>query len=159
MRDGHRTARRASGMNIQIAVLCDAATDYQGKLNLLGAFDTIFTRKLPAIHPSCAIVLRVVFSRVETGKHRVRIAFVDEDGKNILQPLELPFEVAMPPQAISVSRNFIVNLQQTRFERAGSYSVDVAFDGRHEVSIPLNVLVVGPPSPADAPPEPPLPPI
>ena len=28
-------------MNIQVAVLCDAATDDNGKLNLLGAFDTI----------------------------------------------------------------------------------------------------------------------
>ena len=29
-------------MNIQVAVLCDAATDENGKLNLLGAFDTIY---------------------------------------------------------------------------------------------------------------------
>jgi hypothetical protein len=29
-------------MNIQVAVLCDAATEDNGKLNLLGAFDTIF---------------------------------------------------------------------------------------------------------------------
>ena len=32
-------------MNIQVAVLCDAATDENGKLNLLGAFDTIYTQK------------------------------------------------------------------------------------------------------------------
>ena len=34
--------RFLSAMNIQVAVLCDAATDDHGKLNLLGAFDTIF---------------------------------------------------------------------------------------------------------------------
>jgi hypothetical protein len=38
-------------MNIQVAVLCDAATDDNGKLNLLGAFDTIYTQQLPATHP------------------------------------------------------------------------------------------------------------
>ncbi len=134
-------------MNTQIAVLCDAATDYQGKLNLLGTFDTIFTRKLPAVHPSCAIVLRIVFTRVETGKHRIRIDFVDEDGKAVIQPLDMPFEIRMPDGAISLSRNFIVNLQQVKFEKAGSYSVDVAIDGRHEVSIPLAVRVVAPPHP------------
>jgi hypothetical protein len=42
-------------MNIQVAVLCDAATDDNGKLNLLGAFDTIYARELPAIHPQCAV--------------------------------------------------------------------------------------------------------
>ena len=145
-------------MNTQIAVLCDAATDYQGKLNLLGTFDTIFTRKLPAVHPSCAIVLRTIFTRVETGKHRIRIDFVDEDGKAVIQPLDLPFEIRMPDGAISLSRNFIVNLQQIKFEKAGSYSVDAAIDGRHEVSIPLAVRVVAPPhaAPADGE-EPPAP--
>ncbi|MDB6032554.1 MAG: hypothetical protein JWM16_2892, partial [Verrucomicrobiales bacterium] len=38
-------------MEIQVAVLCDAATDYQGKLNILGTFDTIFTAQMPAVHP------------------------------------------------------------------------------------------------------------
>jgi hypothetical protein len=36
-------------MNIQVAVLCDAATDDNGKLNLLGAFDTIYAPQLPAM--------------------------------------------------------------------------------------------------------------
>ena len=40
-----------SHMNIQTAVLCDAATDDNGKLNLLGAFDTIYAPEMPAIHP------------------------------------------------------------------------------------------------------------
>ena len=132
-------------MNIQIACLCDAATDYQGKLNLLGTFDTIFTRKLPAVHPSCAIVLRIIFTRVEADKHRIRIDFVDEDGKAVIQPLDMPFEIRMPPGAITLSRNFIVNLQQIKFDRAGSYSVDVAIDGRHEISVPLAVRVVASP--------------
>ena len=35
-------------MNIQVAVLCDAATNEHEKLNLLGAFDTIYARQFPA---------------------------------------------------------------------------------------------------------------
>ena len=67
-------------MDIQIAVLCDAATDNNGKLNLLGTFDTIYTTQLPAQHPHCAIALRTTFSKVEEGKHVVKMSFVDEDG-------------------------------------------------------------------------------
>jgi hypothetical protein len=129
-------------MNIQIACLCDAATDYQGKLNLLGTFDTIFTRTLPAVHPSCAIVLRAVFSRDETGTHRIRLNFVNDDGQPVIQALDLPFEIRLPQGANTLSRNFIVNLQQIKFDRAGSHSVDVAIDGRHEVSIPLSIRQV-----------------
>ena len=36
-------------MDIQIAILCDAATDTHGKLNILGTFDTIYTSQLPAV--------------------------------------------------------------------------------------------------------------
>ena len=141
-------------MNIQIACLCDAATDYQGKLNLLGTFDTIFVRAPPAVHPSCAIVLRVVFTHDETGAHRIRINFVDEDGKAVIQALDLPFDIRIPQGAPSLSRNFILNLQQLKFSRAGAHSVDIAIDGRHEVSIPLAIRQVAetPDGPPPAPP-------
>ena len=51
-------------MDIQVAVLCDAATDYKGKMNLLGTFNSVHTRELPANYPQCSIVLRVVFKLV-----------------------------------------------------------------------------------------------
>src|ERR1017187_7676771 len=70
-------------MNIQVAVLCDAATDDNGKLNLLGAFDTIYTQQLPAIHPQCSIALRVTFSSGDEGKHNLQLNFVDADGRSI----------------------------------------------------------------------------
>ena len=80
-------------MDIQVAVLCDAATDYKGKLNLLGTFNSVHTRELPANYPQCSIVLRVVFKVVEEGSHKLRINFVDEDGKFVMPSIELPFEV------------------------------------------------------------------
>jgi hypothetical protein len=57
-----------SPMNIQVAVLCDAATDDNGKLNLLGSFDTIYAPQLPAVHPQCAVALRVTFMSGDEGR-------------------------------------------------------------------------------------------
>src|SRR5512141_2240732 len=71
-------------MNIQVAVLCDAATDEHGKLNLLGAFDTIYTQQLPAVHPQCSIALRVTFAHQDEGNHQLRLNFVDADGRSIM---------------------------------------------------------------------------
>ena len=34
-------------MNIEAFLLCDAATDQQGKLNILGAFDNLYAKKIP----------------------------------------------------------------------------------------------------------------
>lgn len=126
-------------MTIQIAVLCDAATDYNGKLNLLGTFDTILTSQLPAIHPQCSIALRICFTRIEEGSHKMKMNFVDEDGKLVMPSIDMPLDVAIPPDAAYVVRNFVINIQQLKFEKPGQYSVDLAFNGRHEMSIPLTV--------------------
>src|SRR5262245_39490626 len=129
-------------MDIQVAVLCDAATDNNGKLNILGTFDTIFTAQLPAIHPQCSIALRMMFNKVEEGQHKIRLNFVDEDGKSLMQkPIEQQVDVQVPEETIFLSRNFIVNIQNLRFEKEGLYSIDIAVDGRQEGSIPLLVRV------------------
>jgi len=135
-------------MNVQIAVLCDAATDYGGKLNLLGTFDTIVTQQLPAVHPQCSVALRVVFSRVEEGQHKVRMNFVDEDGRFVMPSIDIPIDVALPSDANFLTRNFIINIQQLKFEKPGQYAIDIAVDGRQESSIPLQVKQVRPPAKA-----------
>ncbi len=128
-------------MDIQIAVLCDAATDNNGKLNILGTFDTIYTAKLPETHPQCSIAIRMTFNKVEEGPHKVKLNFVDEDGKPVMPPIEMPVDVAVPDETIFLSRNFIINIQKLRFEKEGLYSIDIAVDGRQEGSIPLLVKI------------------
>jgi uncharacterized membrane protein len=129
-------------MQIQVAVLCDAATDNSGKLNILGTFDTIFTSQLPAVHPQCSIALRLMFEKAEEGRHEVRLNFVDEDGKPLTKdPIVQPVDVQVPDETIFLSRNFIVNIQNLRFEKEGLYSINIALDGREEGSIPLLVRI------------------
>ena len=128
-------------MNVHVAVLCDAATDDNGKLNLLGAFDTICTQQLPAVHPQCSIALRVTFFSEDEGKHNLHINFVDADGRSIM-PADfpvIPVEVTLPDDLHFGTRNFIINLQQLNFEAPGLYSIDVSLDGKQQASIPLMV--------------------
>jgi hypothetical protein len=126
-------------MNIQVAVLCDAATDDNGKLNLLGAFDTIYTQQLPAIHPQCSIALRVTFGHEDEGSHTLRLGFVDADGKSVMPGIDIPVQVVMPGDSHFGTRNFIVNIQQLKFENPGLYSIDISLDERSQASIPLLV--------------------
>jgi hypothetical protein len=126
-------------MIIQLAVLCDAATDYSGKLNILGTFDTILTSQLPAVHPQCSVALRITFSKIEEGSHKIKMNFVDEDGKLVMPAIDMPVDVLLPGDASFLVRNFVINIQQLKFEKPGNYSIDVAINGRHEISIPLTV--------------------
>lgn len=124
-------------MEIQVAVLCDAATDYQGKLNILGTFDTIFTAQMPAVHPQCSIALRMTFGKEEEGSHKMKLSFVDEDGKAIMPNIDIPVDVTVPEDSIFLSRNFLINIQQLKFDKPGLYSINIAVDGRQEGNIPL----------------------
>lgn len=135
-------------MNIQTAVLCDAATDDNGKLNLLGAFDTIYARELPAIHPQCAVALRVTFLAGDEGKRQLKLNFVDADGRAIMPPIEIPVEVALPDDMHFGTRNFIINIQQLKFETPGLFSMDLSLDGQLQANIPLLVKHVLPQPPA-----------
>ena len=129
-------------MNIQVAVLCDAATDDQGKLNILGAFDTINALTLPAIHPQCAIALRVTFTSGDEGAHTIKLHFVDADGRPIMPSMDIPVEVAMPEDTHFGTRNFIINIQQLRFAAPGLYAIDVTLGDRTIASVPLMVRLI-----------------
>jgi len=126
-------------VNVQVAVLCDAATEDHGKLNLLGSFDTIYTPQLPAVHPQCAVALRVTFSPGDEGPHKLKLNFVNADGHSIMPPIEIPVAVTLPDDAHFLTRNFIINIQQLKFGEAGLYSVDVRLDDKSQVAIPLSV--------------------
>jgi hypothetical protein len=131
-------------MNIQVAVLCDAATDYAGKLNVLGTFDTIVAQQLPAVHPQCTVALRLAFDRSEEGRHQVAVNFVDDDGREVMARINMPIEVQLPPEAIFAARNFIINIQQMKFSRPGHYAIGLLLDGQLQTSIPLQVKVATP---------------
>jgi hypothetical protein len=135
-------------MNIQVAVLCDAATDDNGKLNLLGSFDTIYAPQLPAVHPQCAVALRVTFMSGDVGERKLKLNFVNADGHAIMPPIDIPVTVTLPDDAYFLTRNFIINIQQLKFTEAGLYSVDIRLDGESQANIPLQVK--NPPPRAEA---------
>ncbi len=126
-------------MNIQVAVLCDAANEDNGKLNLLGAFDTIYAPQLPAVHPQCAVALRVTFMSGDEEAHQLKLNFVNADGRSIMPSIEIPVSVVLPEDVHFLTRNFIVNIQQLKFIEAGLYSVDVRLDDKSHGNIPLTV--------------------
>ncbi len=135
-------------MNIQTAVLCDYAADYQGKLCFQGAFDTLFAQNTPVVHPMCSLALRICMTPEDAGDHKLGISIVDEDGK-ALDPERMPITgdltVALPEGASFFTRNLIMNFQGLRFEQPGNYSVDIAVDGDIICRIPLRVVKVDAP--------------
>ena len=129
-------------MNLEAFVLCDCATDQRGKLNVLGAFDSIYAKKTPIVHPACTVATRIRFERIEEGEHKVSIAVIDEDGKAIVPRLDGNISVRARPDGGSSVVNLILNLQRLKFENYGEYRIDLAIDGKVEGSLPFSVREV-----------------
>jgi len=126
-------------MRVEIFSLCDAATADGGKLNMLGVFDSIWTSKMPNIHPQCTIALRIRFERNEQGSHCIMVNFVNEDGKHIIPTANGTVNVQFPDNQRSGSANVVLNIQGLKIGQYGEYSIDLSIDGRNLSSLPLFV--------------------
>jgi len=132
-------------MDIQVTALCDHASDYNGKLCIMGAFDTLFARQFPVSHPMCALALRVCLLPEDEGSHKLTLDIINEDGKS-LDPERMPIagelQVQLPPDASFFTRNLIMNFQGLRFDKPGTYQVNVSIDDEIVSSLPLRVVKV-----------------
>jgi hypothetical protein len=126
-------------MDVEAFLLCDAATEQRGKLNVLGAFDTIFAKQVPTVHPACSVAARLRFSKVEQGEHAVKISVIDEDGKEVVPKLEGKVSVRVGDEANSAVINLVLNFQRLKLPEYGEYRVDLAVDGEQKASLPLFV--------------------
>lgn len=126
-------------MNLEIVAICDAATDTAGKLNILGAFDTVFTNTVPFTYQHMALALRIRFTKVEEGEHKVKINFVNADGKPVIPALDGMINIRMAAETQSAVGNLIINLNNIEFKTIGDYSVDVAIDSAQVHSLPFFV--------------------
>ena len=129
-------------MDVQIAALCDSAADYNGKLCLLGAFDSIYVQQFPAVHPHCSIALRLVFNQAEEGRHQLHLTLIDADGRSLLPKIEPTIEVRMGKDSYFATSNLVFNLQGMKFDKSGQYSIDISLDKNMIARIPLQVIQV-----------------
>jgi hypothetical protein len=84
--------------------------------------------------------LRITFFSGDEGNHTLRFNFVDADGRSIMPNFPpIPLEIVLPDEVHFGTRNFIINIQQLKFENPGLYSIDIRLDDQTQASIPLLV--------------------
>jgi hypothetical protein len=130
-------------MEILSISLCDSAADYNGKLCILGAFDTIAARELPAVHPFCALAIRFISRPGDEGKHQLKVRLIDSDGRDILPMNAVKIDFTLPPipeKTFFVSNNCVLNLQGLVLPAVAQYSFDVYVDEAIVARLPMQVI-------------------
>lgn len=124
-------------MQLEILTFCDAAAEYGGRLNILGAADTLLVPDLPVKYPHCALVARMRAARIEEGEHTVRLMIIDADG-NALVNVDGKMNIRFAG-GVGGAVNLIINAQNLEFKEAGEYAIEIAVDGIQLGSSPLFV--------------------
>lgn len=136
-------------MKLDIGLLADAATERFGQLNILGTFEVIHVSAFPAVHPHCALVLRIAAHPTETGNHTFRIMLRDSDGRPVQHPdgssLEIQggFTVEQKESAawMEPSIPIVLGLTGLYLPRPDTYTFFVLVDDRHLGDVPFHAVI------------------
>ncbi|MFN2432898.1 MAG: hypothetical protein ABR599_08835 [Gemmatimonadota bacterium] len=137
-------------MKVPLAVLCDAANvSREGKLNILGIFSALRAIQFPHSHPSLTLVVGLEATYTERGDHSIDIRLVDADGSELLK-LDGRAHFQSDRAGHPIFTQAILTLNNLTFPRAGTYTVDILVDRRHERSLLLEVQEILKPQPEAA---------
>lgn len=130
-------------MQVLIAALADYANVTQdGKLNVMGAFDTIIAKQFPAVLPLAVIALRLTLDYEDrSAAHSLELVIVNQDGREFGK-LEGRLEVPQIPPGQRATVNQVLTLQQLSFDRPDRFSVVIRWDGEERQRLPLDVVAV-----------------
>src|SRR5438128_1800650 len=127
-------------MRVSLALLADYSNvSREGKLNILGIFDTIYAPSFPTTHAHLQLVVRFEADASEAGSTRqVEVQFRTQDGAVLFR---LPGAMTVQPGELgeSIRTDHILNVNSLAFERPGRYAFDVLVDGRVAATVPLRV--------------------
>ncbi|MDR2600858.1 MAG: hypothetical protein LBC53_00150 [Spirochaetaceae bacterium] len=90
-------------MKPEIFTFCDFAQENNGKLTIVGTFDTIVVRNFPYIHPHISVVVRLRFDLWEIKDHTFRIEMRDLNGGCAIKPVEGKLQTSSGENTTAVS--------------------------------------------------------
>jgi len=130
---------------LDFAFIADAAEAEPGRkfYVLGGGVDSIGAQTFPVVHPHLALMIRLLVHPTEAGRaHALEIRLINEDGGELAK-LEGSFEASPGGQpGREMPMNISLTMSNTRFEKAGDYSIELLVDNQHVKSLPLRLYEV-----------------
>lgn len=128
-------------MKVSLFLLADYANlTEDGKLNIMGLFNIIYSSNFPTQHPQMAIVAKLKAELGEDGQTRdIRVALFSPDGKKLL---EVGGAMQFPQRASGQNPeiNAIITLQNVVFPEPGPYSFVLFVDKDNKDNLSLSVV-------------------
>ena len=124
-------------MKLEILTVCESANIQGQALSIVAASDKIYSNQAPCIVPQFFIVFRIRFELPEEGEHSVTFSIIDQDGNQVIQPLNKILMAKLPGNFSSCLNIGQIKFTDILFPKFGEYSLDFLVDGNSLGSQPL----------------------
>lgn len=133
-------------MDLTVLLLADYANVAErGKLNVMGIFGTLYSKKFPARHPEMHLITKLSARPAEYDTtHKLTIKLLNEDATQVIvnwsRDLQVPHGTGE-----NVEINQILRLTDLVFPGPGRYQFSVMVDNDEKGVLSLLVMQQGPP--------------
>ncbi|HKG91562.1 MAG TPA: hypothetical protein VKA84_06720 [Gemmatimonadaceae bacterium] len=130
-------------MHISFALFADAANlSQEGKLNILGVFDTVQVGALPAIHPRANLVVRLKGNRADAGTHTLMLRWTNPRGEELWSSAG-ELSIAPPPPGVTEMDFPLIAAIDLPIDQAGAFRMSIDLDASTKVELPVQVRAAG----------------
>ncbi len=130
-------------MHVRLAVLADAANATpEGKLNILGEFNVLYSSSFPFVWPRLFLALKLEFEGTDPREFRFRIRMIDPDA---MQLHELRGQAGRGPNFAPGNPGsfpLIAEIRNARIVREGDHAFEVYVNDQLLETIPLYIFRV-----------------
>ncbi len=135
-------------MKARFSLICDAANiSQEGKLNVLGAFNTIQTAAVPAMHASLTYVASLEVDSMDVGRdHVLELRYVNEDGRVLAPPLRTGFRIEGRAEPGHVeAQSLLLRISPMTVPSEGKFCLDLWYGEQRIATCDFTVSLVTPP--------------
>lgn len=115
-------------MEYEIFTICDNAQNYNGKLVIVGTFDTIFSQSFPLTYDAFSLAVKINCPTEEFKDGTLQVSLKDEKGGNDICPpitTNVPTDKSIPVQTLTL----VLNFNKVLFTEPGEYFIELKFNG------------------------------
>ena len=107
-------------------MMCDyASLTNTGKLNLLGIFESFYSKETPFVYPNFFLIVDMVADTIQDKKIKLGIKLFDPQKKNVEKQIELDHKTNAKGKIRAV-----LNLPNTEFKSFGDHILEISIDGK-----------------------------
>jgi hypothetical protein len=129
-------------MKLNFVHLCDYAfLGDNGKINLIGIFESFYPKSVPFSHSQFFIVTNATVNKSGTVKQLIKIVR-NRDNTDIVAPLEFELTAGSVSESGETKVGVLGRLDGVTFEEEGNYTIQVFIDGEKIGGSPLSVVKV-----------------